>query len=629
MCGIAGIFGTNDLNGINPMVDAQIHRGPDDRGVYIDREFGIALGSCRLAIIDLSAHAHMPFSTADGKVWIVYNGEVYNFHSIRAELEKLGYKFISHSDTEVVLNAYLQWGEKCLSRFRGMFAFAIYDNRMEKRSGNKGKLFLARDRLGIKPLYYAQVGGTFAFASEMKGLMASGIISRKINLQAVWDYQSFGSVPLPQAILADAKVLLPGHYMVVCDNQVEEKKYWDLVEATSEQRANPIENIEEASERLSYLLDDVIKMHSVADVPVGAFLSGGLDSSIIVALMSKHVLAPVKTFSVHFENQQDFNGELSWAKLIADRFATDHNEIVIGGAQIFNDFDRIIMAINQPSADGINSYYVSQAASSEVKVAMSGLGADEIFGGYRHFKRWAEASKISASCLRWFLPIMNSKIIHYLMNHLKCPPEMIDTLRCSSLSPDERYLTMRGTTNKTETINKNVQKKITPELISKMVKTWTNKSLDSISQTTYMEVKGYLVHTLLRDTDAMSMAHSLEVRVPFLDHCLVEFAFSLPSEMKVKGNANKRVLRESASKLIPKEILTRGKLGFLVPWSGMVPKQFCHLGQQLFLGSVAKELFSKAYINRTIDELNNHKSLSSHLANIVLLAWIEQNKLIL
>lgn len=622
MCGIAGIIGPQNPNTIHDMINVQAHRGPDDQGVFLDEKSGAALGSCRLSILDLSPKGHMPMSGADGQVWIVYNGEIYNFQQIRKELEQLGHRFSSRSDTEVVLKAYLQWGKECLSRFRGMFAFAIYDNRPEQRKGGKGKLFLARDRFGIKPLYYAQIGSSFVFASELKSMLASGLVSRELDKQALWDYLSFGSVPLPRTILSDVKSLLPGHYMLVQKSGFEIKRYWDLFEATTQERAEPLKNFEEAKEKLIDILGEVVRMHTVADVPVGAFLSGGVDSSAIVALMTQCSSKPVRTFSVLFENQNFPKGELQWAKQVAERYSTDHTEVVVSGQEIVDDFESIISSIDQPCIDGFNTFVVSKATRSSVKVAMSGLGSDEIFAGYDFFDKLDFLRKISRKGWPWIRPFLKSPLQRVMPRDLKW------ALNYLAINEVKRYGTLRSRfsdTEKTDVLNRDFSESFSPRLSCNIFSPILMDGLESLAQTTYIETHGYLAHTLLRDTDVMSMAHSLEVRVPFLDHNLVEFAFSLPAQLKIRKGLRKRILVEAVRHLLPDDVIFREKQGFVIPWNEFVNKNLNGFANELLESTEAQQIFSKQHIRKS--RLNVMKGdFESNWLTIVLLAWMKNHK---
>ena len=309
MCGIAGTIGVTDKNIFIAMNGAMAHRGPDDHGIYIDEQNRFGFAHRRLSIIDLSSAGHQPMSYLGGRYWIVYNGEIYNYKDIRADLEKKGCTFTSNTDTEVLLAAYAEWGRDCLKKLRGMFAFAIYDKQTSQT-------FLARDRFGIKPLYYSRQNGFFLFASEIKTLLASGLISKRVDYQAIWDYISIGCIPQPRTILQEVKALLPGHSMLLTSNgEIIINRYWDLWDYAPQSSHTVDSSI--ASEELRVKLEEATRLHMIADVPVGAFLSGGIDSTAVVGLMSQYVSHPIKTFSVGFESKYAKLNEFKWAKIVS------------------------------------------------------------------------------------------------------------------------------------------------------------------------------------------------------------------------------------------------------------------------------------------------------------------------
>ncbi|MFQ5914080.1 MAG: asparagine synthase (glutamine-hydrolyzing) [Nitrospinota bacterium] len=390
MCGIAGVItreGFPELReALLRMVRAQTHRGPDDEGIKVFGARGevlgkdgpraegphVALGSRRLAIIDLSSSGHQPMTNEDGTLWIVYNGEIYNFMELRQDLLSKGHKFRSNTDTEVILHLYEQYGEGCLKYLRGMFAFGMWDKRNRC-------LFIARDRLGKKPLYYSWDGKRFLFASEIKALLASDLVERRLNPAAVVAYLTFGSVPVPVTIIKGIEALLPGCYLKYQVGRVELKRYWHI--PFSE---NPDLSEAETIETLRGLLEEAVRLRLVSDVPIGAFLSGGIDSSVIVALMRKITGGSIRTFSMTFR-EQEFS-EACFAEQVARKFGTEHTEYVVTAEEVRNELEKIVWAMDQPTVDGVNTYFVSKVArQSGTVVALSGLGGDELFGGYSSF----------------------------------------------------------------------------------------------------------------------------------------------------------------------------------------------------------------------------------------------------
>lgn len=624
MCGIAGIFGTENLDAIRDMIGVQSHRGPDDQGVHIDEKSQVALGNVRLSILDLSPGGHMPMMGAEGRVWVTYNGEIYNFKAIREELQSSGYAFTSTSDTEVLLNAYLEWGYECLAHLRGMFAFAIFDSRKSVSKNGRGRLFLARDRLGIKPLYWTHPNGVFAFASELKALLASGLVSRRINMQAVWDYLSFGSVPLPQTILSDVFALMPGNFMVIQEDGIKIERYWDITEVPENYRkAKTCTSLVEAGKDLRYLLEEVVDLHLVSDVPVGAFLSGGVDSSALVALMSQRSSCPIKTFSVLFENEGSSLGELSWASMVAQQFGTDHTEVVVTYKQLADSFENIIGSIDQPSIDGVNTYFVSEATNRAVKVAISGLGSDEYFAGYGFFDCIAMADRIARGGIPFLAPLRGSKLLHLLF------PRWRNEIDCIIATPLERYCSIRRLATeqeKRDMVRASAMNGRQIRPTSELFQQWLKPGLESIAQTTNIESQGYLVHTLLRDSDVMSMSHSLEVRVPFLDHELAGFAFSLAPKMKIIGADRKRVLIEAVKDLLPASIMARRKEGFIMPVGEWVAKPLRSVAIDCLNFPIARTLFSDQFLSALQSDIQSNRNTVGIWPFLILLSWIERSR---
>ncbi|MBI3761489.1 MAG: asparagine synthase (glutamine-hydrolyzing), partial [Chloroflexi bacterium] len=404
MCGIFGIVGLADASLGERIAACLRHRGPDDCGVWTSTNSPLPKGeglgvrgrgvrpvtlvNTRLSIIDLSPAGHMPMGNEDGSVWIAYNGEMYVFGDLRPELEARDHVFRSHSDTEVILHAHEEWGEACLTRFRGMFAFIIWDAKRQR-------LFAARDRLGIKPLYYAEIGDKLLLGSELKAFVASGFVRPEIDLEALHHYLSFYAVPAPLTMLRGVRALLPGHYLTYEAGRLSIAQYWDVPPA-SPLKADPVEIRAE----LRRLLEESTRLRMIADVPVGAFLSGGVDSSAVVALMTRISGERLKTFSIGFEAEGRRFDERGYASLVARRYNTDHHEVVVSGRDLRDQLDRIVTAMDQPTGDGLNTYFVSQAAARHVKVALSGLGGDELFAGYPQFADLLRAESYSRAWQR-------------------------------------------------------------------------------------------------------------------------------------------------------------------------------------------------------------------------------------
>jgi len=560
MCGIWGVINIADEYMAEVAARAMYHRGPDDYGIYVSREpVPVSLANTRLAIIDLSGAGHQPMPNENGRYWIVYNGEMYNFQPLRTVLMEAGHSFRSNSDTEVILHAYEEWGEKCLDHFRGMFAFAIWDT-------VEAKLFAARDRLGIKPLYYVlgrntSGGRTLAFGSELKTLLASTSAERKFNLAALHHYLAFYSVPTPYTMLQGVEALPPGYYLTFQDSKLNLHQYWDVPPMDQPLALSE----DEIREQLRALLEESIRLRMIADVPVAAFLSGGIDSSAVVALMTRISGERLKTFSIGFGSEGQTIDERSGAKELAHYYDTDHTEIVITGRDVCHQIDRIITSMDQPSGDGINTYFVSQAAAAHVKVALSGLGGDELFAGYPQFKMLQQAERVTGLWQK--LPGIAQSATRGMASILGPVRRVVTWLDGSLL---ERYERVRVLFNESSKLNLYTHESISAigalEASLNTLTRYTHPTeTNPIAQISRLELKNYMAHTLLRDTDAMSMAHSLEVRVPLIDHKLVEFAARIPSGMKLRNGRTKWIFIEALKDILPANILNRPKQGFELP----------------------------------------------------------------
>ncbi|MHB8624635.1 MAG: asparagine synthase (glutamine-hydrolyzing) [Aggregatilineales bacterium] len=592
-------------------MDAMRHRGPDDSGLWCDIQAGIGLTNVRLAIQDLSSAGHMPMT--DDLCWITYNGEIYNFQTLRRELEGLDYHFKSQSDTEVILAAYRQWGTKCVERFQGMFAFALFDPR------NGGQLFLARDHFGIKPLYWARADKCLVFASEVRALLASGMIPAQLNAQAVWDYLSIGSVISSDTIIRGIFTLPPGHAMLCQGQQQDIWQWWDLIEASQKQTVP--QRYEDAVDELRQLMEQAVHMQMIADVPVGAFLSGGLDSSTIVGLMSRFSGQPVKSCTVLFDTATQLQNELPFARLIAQRFGTDHQEVVISSEEVKGSFTSLISALDQPSTDGLNTLIVSHVARQHVTVALSGLGADELLAGYRHFDLFEQSPKVSR--IESARPIWSATTRKILESCL--PARVIWQLNFRTASLIEQHSMIRRiltTSEKLALLTPELIRQATQDSVERFYASLLRPALPSLAQTSYIETRGYMHHTLLRDTDAVSMSHSLEVRVPFLDPIFAAYVFALPAQWKWEPGQSKIIMRDAVSKLLPDTILKRTKMGFDLPLSSWVKGVFADVIRDFLNHPTARLLVHPEIVEQLL-----HSRRRAHLAwsVLVLIAWIEHN----
>ena len=561
MCGLFALVGAADAALGRRVADCLHHRGPDDSGVWTSASgTAVTMASTRLSIIDLSPGGHMPMLSADGRMVIVYNGEVYNFRELRAELEGLGERFQSHSDTEVVLAAYRCWGAQCVQRLRGMFAFAIWEI-------DKQQLFAARDRLGIKPLYWTESPRGLAVASELKGLLAGGLAPRELDLQALHHFLTFYSVPPPHTMLAGVQALLPGHSLTWQAGRVTMQKYWDV--PASAVRSQRME-YEEARRELRRLLEETIRLRMIADVPVGAFLSGGMDSSAVVALMTRISGARLKTFSVGFQAEGRSIDERSYARLVAAHCDTDHTEVLVDGVQVAAQLAQFVRAMDQPTGDGLNTFLVSQAAAQHVKVALSGLGADELFAGYHQFRYLQQAEPWARwwqQAPQWLQAVARSgSRLGAAAAGWPAVAEVPAWLSGDFLS---RYLRTRTLYDEDGKLRLYADKLRHSRNVAGSADALTAyldaNDADVVAKVTRLELKGYMAHMLLRDTDAMSMAHSLEVRVPWIDHKLVEFAVGLPAEWKLRGGQPKAIFADALADVLPRTVLRRRKQGFEIP----------------------------------------------------------------
>ena len=563
MCGIAGFINFNRhdkakaKDQIIKMADTISHRGPDEEGYYIDDY--AALGHRRLSIIDL-ASGQQPMGSLEGQVQIIFNGEIYNFLEIRAQLQAKGYRFHTSSDTEVILLAYIEWGEGCIERLNGMFAFAIWDAR------NK-LLLLARDRVGKKPLYYYHGDHSFAFASELKALQSSNFFPTKIDFQALDCYFSFGYIPAPRSIFASVKKLSAASYIVVSEKNLKERKYWEL------NFADPVaRSMQDAADELQVLLDSAVQCRLMSEVPLGVFLSGGIDSPLVVAAMAQVSDVPVMTNTIGFD-EHGFN-ELPAAKLVAEHLKTDHREFIVK-PEITNILGKIAWHCDEPFADSsaVPTWYVCQMARQNVTVALSGDGGDESFGGYtfRYLPHLLE-SKIRA-----FLPSILRRPIFGTLGSLwpgsaRLPKPLrlktiFENLAVSDVEAFYRDLIwLRGDIREalyTPDFKKSLQG-FTP--IDTIYPLYTgNNATGALGRAQFTDIHFFMTDDVLMKVDRMSMAHSLEVRSPLLDYRIIEFAARLPTNLKLNSRQGKLILRELAARRLPSEIEKKPKLGFSIP----------------------------------------------------------------
>lgn len=562
MCGINGILGIeNPEKGklfLAKMNAKMAHRGPDDEGVYADAN--IALGQRRLSIIDLTSAGHQPMWSNDKRFCIVYNGELYNFKELKFDLERASrgsedkpYHFISTSDTEVILAAYSRWGKDCLSRFNGMYGFAIWDEQ-------KKELFIARDRLGIKPIYYSISNQVLAFSSEIRSLLESEIVPRKLNADALPDYLRYQTVHAPQTMVKDVYMLLPGHYIIANFNEIKIQKYWDINQFTPSKAIDIPYN--KVCAKVNTLFEKAVERRLVADVPFGAFLSGGIDSSAVVGMMSKVSTSKVKTFSVVFEDEQ-FN-EAKYARIIAHKFNTEHHEIKLTPTDFKNVLNDALLAMDHPSGDGPNTYVVSKATKNAgITMALSGLGGDELFAGYDIFNRTLKLDK-----LKWISGIPGIALaakLNLLIRPSVSAAKIAELLDLNSLNFKNTYPLSRQVLLEEQIAKLLKNKNKAKNSVAEIIKNIDAKSGNLLSAVGIAEISTYMQNILLRDTDQMSMAHALEIRVPFLDYELVEYVIGLTDNYKIPVTP-KKLLIDSLGDMLPPEIVNRPKMGFTLPW---------------------------------------------------------------
>ncbi len=580
MCGICGVIGIQRPELAEEitrrMMGALQHRGPDEDGILVAP--CASLGMRRLSIIDLPG-GHQPVYNESGTVAVVYNGEIYNFPQLRKTLEACGHTFRTHSDTEVVVHAYEEWGENCLREFRGMFGFAIWDARESgiREGARNARIFLARDRLGIKPLYYSVADGAFLFSSEVRSLLASGRIERQLAPESLEAFLTFGSVAEPSTLVKGVFSVPPGHCLSFTADappaNPSPKPYWTYSDAVLQQDSSGPRNFKDAAKQLRSLLEETVRDHMIADVPLGIFLSSGLDSTSLVALGSR-IQSDLHTFTVVFPEQRFSESKIS--RETAKQFNTQHQEILLAPATLVAQLDEAVNSLDQPTMDGLNTYFVSRAArEAGLKVALSGLGSDEIFGGYSTFVSTPRAAFV-AGIGRW-IPAPFRRLTAGAAVRIASG----DGVRKAAAAwrsprdfPHAYYFTRLLFTPS------RVRRLLSPyfhsdEYSAEREYPWRARMretarqaalLDSFTSVSCFELQAYMTNTLLRDTDCASMANSLEVRVPFLDHRLVEFVGRLPKNAKYNRETPKSLLIEALSDVLPESVVGQSKRTFTLPW---------------------------------------------------------------
>ena len=567
MCGICGFYEYQSHRPANQevlgdMLHVLHHRGPDDSGAHFDND--LALGMRRLSIIDLSG-GKQPISNEDETIVTVFNGEIYNYRELRDDLEGRGHRLATESDTEVIVHLYEDYGESCPSYLRGMFAFAVWDSRQRR-------LFVVRDRLGIKPLYFTQAGGALIFASEIKAILQHPAVRVELNIEALDNYLSLKYVPAPQTIFSGISALPPGSSLTCDENGLRIRRYWDLSFANQH---NGQVREEAYAEQLEALLRECVKQHLMSDVPFGAFLSGGVDSSTIVALMSQFMNEPVKTYSVGFEGDGEAFSELPYARMVAKKFQTDHHEVIIRPSHLSELAEKVVWHLDQPLAEHatLANYIVADLASRDVKMVLTGEGGDELFAGYARY------SGERFSPLFRAIPSPVKSLALGVCSHL--PGLRRQKLALFALSQHDEisrfvnWFPLFNSKMKQSLLSGDLKKSLCgygADYVFAEHLSRTN-AVEPLNRMLYVDTKLWLADLLLARGDKMSMAVSLEARVPLLDHKLVEFAAALPQDLKLRKFTRKYLLKKVSKAWLPPEILNRKKQGFPMPASSWLRRE--------------------------------------------------------
>lgn len=571
MCGIVGFTG-GDKNLVRRMNQTIVHRGPDGVGYYTDKN--VSLGNRRLAIIDLDKRSNQPMSTADGTIVITYNGEIYNFRELRQDLEKKGYRFVTTSDTEVILAMYQEYGFNCIHHFLGMFAFCIYDSQ-------KNILFLARDHLGVKPLYYIFRNGQLFFASEINALLACDHLSFTLNTEAIYQTMRFRYPPFEDTFFSEIKKLKPGHYMVLFDHKLYVKKYWDIKQDLTSQSESSF------SQQFLDVMHRSVNYHKIADTKVGCFLSGGIDSSLVTALLSKDNPDHVQAFSAQF----DFFSEAPYARLLSTFSNIDHTIVDVTEKDALRALDTLFSLYEEPVTElaSIPTLLLSQAARKhDIKVVLSGDGGDEMFGGYDHYFRLQRLHRLSRY-LSKLRPLRRSSLLPLKAKRVL---EAMDKVQ----DPASAYLYMNRAFTQQE-IDGLLSFPTNEQQLMQRVGAGLNETVtDFLNQILYLDIKHQLAEYFLMKLDKATMAASLEARVPYVSKEVAAFAYSIPPSLKFKGHVLKYLVKKSARSILPKEILQRKKHGYGVPLFAWMKSEIGEVVRQKLDGNAF--IFREGFINR-------------------------------
>jgi len=619
MCGITGVYNLDERKAdpilLKSMTDCLRHRGPDDSGIYVDQNVG--LGHARLSILDLSPAGHQPMSNDDQTIWVTFNGEIYNFQEIRKELEQKGYKFKSNSDTEVIIKSYEEWGLKAVEKYRGMFAFAIWDKKREK-------LYLVRDRAGVKPLYYYINNEVFLFSSELKSFHKHPNFKKEINFDALALFLQFGYILAPHTIFKNAYKVKPGHYLEVDKNgKIEETKYWDIVDFYL---ASPIDKSEDEIEKeLEQILTESFKYRLVSDVPVGIFLSGGIDSSLVTAILQSNSKTPIKTFTIGF-HEKGYD-EAPYAKKIAEYLKTDHHELYCTAKDAMEIVAKFSEIYDEPFGDssGIPTYLISKFARQEVKVALSADAGDELFCGYSKYEALNAYYKLIQKLPKFALYI--GSLYSSLFS-----PEIIGIMYKSISFLLPKYTNLEGKIYKLKNMLRyknddlrgifmNSASYWTENQVEKLIRKKNNiednffdfkevQKLPLLSQMQAVDYKTYLCDDIFVKTDRATMATSLEVRDPLVDHKIAEYIARVPVNLKYKNGESKYILRKILYKYVPKNLLDRPKQGFEIPIDNWLKNDLRGvLEKYLSEDNIKKQgIFDEEYIKKSLNKYLSGKA---------------------
>lgn len=593
MCGIAGIINYSgapvEKSLISEMLNTILHRGPDGQG--ITAMGGMAFGHVRLSIIDLEG-SPQPLTNEDGTIWVTFNGEIYNYKELREKLIQKGHQFKTNGDTETLVHLYEEYGEGMLQYLQGMFAFAIWDD-------NKKTTFIARDRLGIKPLYYFYDDERFVFASECKAILTSGKLKQQLNMVGLNDYLTFRSTPAPHTLFEGVFKLPPGYYITIKNNKVEEHQYWDIpLQSTSSINFS----VDEVTSNIEDLLKLSIKRRMISDVPVGCFLSGGIDSSLIVAMMSEQSKFPVKTYSVGFNNFE--SSETGFAKIVAEHCKTDHHELILEEDCFADHLESLTWIRDAPLSEpaDVPLYLLSKMASNDVKVILSGEGSDELFGGYPKyaFDKYSQITKyLPPNLLRKTADLLPANFRRHSVA-LQALSHHDDSMRWANWFAPFSILEKQMLLKDGLAWNNPYQKYSRIE-----------SGASSLSRMLYSDCKIWLPDNLLDRGDRMTMAASIEGRVPFLDYELVEYAFSISDKFKISGRERKKIIKDIARKYLPSNIIDRPKIGFAVPLDSWFKGKLKDMSYDIiFQKNGIIDLYFNKNVVRTIldDHINNRKN---------------------